>query len=137
MSTKPESQFITSIHKHLDPSVYRMKNHNPYVAGVPDCYYSGYKQDMWVEYKYKPIGIPKMQVIPELTKLQLRWIEGRQEEGRTVWVIQGTKNGGVIYNRYEDMVAGFSPVDFLSWMMDRKQLANMICAYVGARYGNH
>jgi hypothetical protein len=92
---------------------------------------------LWIEYKYKKIDIPRAQVVPDLSKLQQRWIKGRQEEGREVWVILGTKTGGVIYKRYDDMVDGITPLAYLENIMTRKQLAETIAAYTGVPNGNH
>lgn len=87
MSQGPENRFITSIHKKLPPSVYRMKNHNQYTGGIPDCWYSGTAGDLWIEYKY---GKNK------LSALQKDWIEARRNEGRRVWVVTGAKDSVVI-----------------------------------------
>jgi hypothetical protein len=54
VSSKPETTFIQSIHRHLPKEVYREKMANPYRGGTPDVWYSGYKSDLWVEYKFIP-----------------------------------------------------------------------------------
>ena len=53
MSSKPETTFITSIHKKLpEPPPYHEKNNNPFNSGTPDVFYSGNEGDLWVEYKF-------------------------------------------------------------------------------------
>jgi hypothetical protein len=52
--------------------------------GVPDCWYSGIKGDLWVEYKFQPA---LRVVTPALTELQKAWLNGRYEEGRNVAVV--------------------------------------------------
>lgn len=100
----PENDFITSVHRHLPASLYRMKNHNQYNGGIADVWYSGNK-DLWVEYKF--ITVPKRPdtVIDLISKppkgdsiistLQKEWLESRHAEGRAVGVIIGCKGGGV------------------------------------------
>lgn len=96
MAAKPENTFIRAIHKLLPASVYHMKTHNPYVAGVPDCYYSGSGGDMWVEYKFVP-KLPKTGWVKvNLTALQRQWLKGRRDEGRNVAVIVGSPEGAVV-----------------------------------------
>lgn len=97
MAVKPENTFIGKIHKRLPASVYRMKTNNPYVAGIPDCYYSGIGADLWVEYKY--VGkIPKNGMVKiALSALQRHWIVGRISEGRNVAVIVGSPEGAMIF----------------------------------------
>lgn len=96
MSSKPETTFIQSIHRHLPKEVYREKMANPYRGGTPDVWYSGNKRDLWVEYKF----IPKLAVrVPnkiELSELQRLWLEARQAEGRNVAVIVGHPGGGIV-----------------------------------------
>ena len=102
MSSGPENRFIQGVHAKLPARVYRMKNHNPYNSGIADCWYSGKRGDLWVEYKF--VQIPKrISTIvdisagenPPLTKLQQEWLKGRHSEGRSVGVIIGTPDGGI------------------------------------------
>lgn len=92
----PENRFIQSIHRLLPPRVYRMKNHNPYVGGVPDCWYSGDAGDLWVEYKF--VVPPKRAdtlVGLNLSELQKDWLRSRHAQGRNVGVIIGHPKGGL------------------------------------------
>ena len=96
MSKQPENTFISAVHRHLPPELYRIKNHNAYNSGQPDCWYSGNAADLWVEYKF--IAIPKRDntvIVPELSALQQEWLASRHAEGRQVGVIVGSKDGGV------------------------------------------
>lgn len=125
MAVKPENQYIAKIHKLVPPEVYRMKTHNPYVAGIPDCYYSGNKDALWVEYKFivkLPVNVP---VAINLSALQKAWLESRYGEGRNVAVIVGSPEGAVIlhppqlnqeitaYDFRETMLA---PQDVAGWI---------------------
>lgn len=136
MAKKPENQFITSVHKHCPPSkLYRMKNNNPYVGGIPDVWYSGspgrngFSSDLWVEYKFIPVSTPKSQVVPDLSRQQLRWIKDRRAEGRNVWVIVGSRNGGVIFENLTEMECGITALEYLDRLVDRKTLMKTIRVY--------
>lgn len=103
MSRGPENNFIAAIHKLLPASVYRMKNHNVYTGGVPDCWYSGSRSDLWVEYKYLVLPKRAETIVdltaganPMLSALQQKWLRDRDDEGRNVMVILGTPEGGLI-----------------------------------------
>ena len=103
-----------------------MKNHNDYIGGIPDVWYSGTRNDLWVEYKYLSISQPRITVVPDLSPKQLHWITCRQAEGRNVWVIVGYKNGGVIYTELDDIKYGLHPEVFISWTLSRPELAERI-----------
>ena len=108
-----------------------MKNHNDYIGGIPDVWYSGHHNDLWVEYKYLPISKPRAPVIPDLSPKQLYWIESRRAEGRNIWVIVGYKLGGVIYNDLNDIQHGIQPAAFLAQTLTRKELAEEIFSFCG------
>ena len=120
MATKPESTFIAGVHKHLPAAVYRMKTNNPYVAGIPDCYYSGIGGDLWIEYKYIAKLPARVPVKIKLSALQRRWLEGRHGEGRNVAVIVGSPEGAVIL-RVEDLGPDMSASHFRMLMTPTKQ----------------
>ena len=126
MST-PENTFITSVHKHLPDKLYRMKNHNQYNGGIPDCWYSGDKADLWVEYKYRAIPArATTDMSPDLSALQIEWLLNRHAEGRDVAVITGCADGGVLTRVGElwAMTAG----QFRERMKNRRELAAMIAS---------
>lgn len=100
----PENRYIQSIHRLLPARVYRMKNHNPYNAGIADCWYSGDHADLWLEYKYLCLPKRPSSIVdlcggknPPLTDLQQEWLHNRHLEGRAVGVIIGTPYGGLWY----------------------------------------
>lgn len=127
MSSKPETTFTHSIHRHLPKEVYREKMANPYRGGTPDVWYSGNKRDLWVEYKF----IPKLAVrVPnkiELSELQRLWLEARQVEGRNVAVIVGCPDGGVVLR--SPFPREITTPDFQASLLSRKQLA----AWIGSQ----
>lgn len=98
MAAKPETNFYTAVHKLLKgKGVFYMKNYNPLQGGIPDCWYSGTKQDLWVEYKFiKMPARPTTPVKVDLSDLQQLWLNDRQVEGRNVAVIVGCADGGVL-----------------------------------------
>lgn len=137
MSQGPETTFINSVHAHLPKHLYRMKNHNQYNGGIADCWYSGDKRDLWVEYKYYVVPKRESSLIslvdgrsPPLSKLQQQWIAQRSAEGRNVWLIIGSKDGGVILERpwprwNEPMTAK----QFVSYLQPRKVIAERITSF--------
>ena len=96
MSRQPENTFIASVHRHLPRELYRIKNNNVFNSGQPDCWYSGQRFDLWVEYKF--VVLPKREdttIGITLSELQKDWLTSRHSEGRQVGVIVGCKEGGV------------------------------------------
>jgi len=132
MSRGPENTFMASVHRYLPPVVYHMKNHNPYVGGIPDVWYSGRRGDLWVEWKYVTMPKRPSTVIdlvggknPPLTPLQQQWLRERAEEGRNVAVIIGSKQGGVMLTHGAWMTS-FTAAYFAAHLISRKDLAERI-----------
>ncbi len=127
MSSKPESTFIRSVHKHL-PLVYHEKMNNPFRGGTPDVWYSGDLGDLWVEYKFLP-HVPKRTFTPALSPLQEHWLKCRYSENRRVAVVVGTPEGGYIL----EGTAGWYPVDpSKNKMCSRPEIAQWIMLFTGA-----
>lgn len=94
----PENTFIGSVHRHLPVGLYHMKNHNQYNSGIADVWYSGDAADLWVEYKF--IVAPKRPdtlITINLSELQKNWLRSRHDEGRSVGVIVGCREGGAYF----------------------------------------
>lgn len=130
VAKKPETKFHDAIHKNLPKYVYRMKNNNPYIGGIPDCWYS-YNRDMWIEYKWMPRDRVRgtVSVVKMFQPLQESWIRSRHEEGRTVAVIVGCPSGGVVFPGVtweEELTAS----EFNSRVQSRTQLAEWILTQV-------
>lgn len=132
MAKGPENTFISSVHNHLPPTLYRMKNHNVYNAGVADVWYSGSAQDYWVEYKF--ITLPKRDETvvdlcggkdPLLSPLQQEWLKSRCHEGRNVAVVVGCKEGGVWLDNVDWMIPRTAGT-FRERLVSRKDLAHLI-----------
>ena len=129
MSTKPETTFYTSVHKHLPPpsELYREKMSNPYRAGGADFWYSGNKRDLWVEWKF--VVLPKRDDTPiriDLSPLQREWLRRRHEEGRNVAVIVGCKEGGVAFRECNWEGTPLTCAAFKLFLQPRAELANWI-----------
>lgn len=134
MSRKPENQFIDSVHYHLVlDKPYRMKNHNEYVGGIADMWYSGRVDDMWVEYKYIT-HIPKSDAIKlDLTPLQIEWLRGRYEENRNVIVVLGMRDGGIIFENLE-WNSTFTQGMLLPRVVSRREIAAWIAKRTHGKY---
>ncbi len=132
MSAKPETTFTARVHKHLNKSIYHMKNNNPYLSGVADVWYSGSSGDLWVEYKF--LVMPKRDTTvvnlvqgkdPMISRLQQQWLEARFMEGRSVGVMLGCKEGGAWFPNL-DWQHGFTTAELKSWIMPHHKLAALI-----------
>lgn len=127
MSRKPENTFITGVHKYFPSKLvpHREKMANPYRGGTADCWYSGDKADLWLEYKFIT-RVPKSAgILPALSALQLDWLRGRYNESRNVAVIVGCPTGGVIYERLA-WECEMSPLAFTTKIKTRSELAQWI-----------
>lgn len=134
MSAKPETTFYTSVHRHMPPlsELYRMKNNNDYVGGVPDHWYDGIR-DLWVEWKFIKLPVRDTTVInlvggkdPALSALQQEWIRGRHANHRHVWVIVGCADGGVIMDRPALWERPWTTKEFRARLQSRQSLAASI-----------
>lgn len=127
MAVKPENRFIHGVHKHLSETLYRVKLNTPYTGGIPDCYYSGDKSELWIEYKYiatLPVRTPTK---PDLSGLQKHWLRGRHAEGRNVAVIVGHERDGIIL-RVDRMEDDITAAGFWEHMMSQRDIAKWIMA---------
>lgn len=132
MSSKPETTFIGSVHKHLPPGredPYWMKNNNQYTSGIWDCWYSGNAADLWVEYKWLDRIPVQKPFVPELSALQLEWGKKRLAEGRNMAVIVGCKDGGVIFENLE-WESEITNAAFKVRIRSRKEIAEWIMRQV-------
>lgn len=127
MAKKPETTFIESVHRHLPANIHREKMNNPYSSGTADVWYSGCKNDLWLEYKFLP-RVPQRGIVDPaklLSALQVRWLNGRYDEGRTVGVCIGCPDGGIIL-RYREWGHEILAKDFVDRLCSRKDLAFQI-----------
>ena len=93
-----ESTFTRAIMKKVSDDVYKWKIMNTLQNGIPDCYFSSIKGDLWLEVKWVN-SLPKRPdtlVDVKLSPLQLRWLLNRQAEGRNVAVLVGSPVGCAI-----------------------------------------
>ena len=140
MSKGPENTFLASVHRHLPPKLHVWKNNNMFAGGQADTWISGPRADMWIEYKF--IEIPKRgETVIDLinpkprqdsiiSTLQQDWLKGRHDEGRTVGVIVGSKDGGVWFPGVE-WNCTYTAEAFRDCMISRKDLAYVITDIVG------
>jgi hypothetical protein len=95
-----EAQYTTKVRRGLPPDVYALKLSQRFGGGVADSWYSGFKDDLWIEYKWYE-SLPRDIDLcsgknPKLSKLQQEWLRARNAEGRNVCVIVACANGAVI-----------------------------------------
>jgi hypothetical protein len=74
-----ERQVIDAVNKRVPKTIHRqsMTSASLTANGTPDYYYDGPGGDLWVEYKSRSAMPRNGIVVPELTPLQLAWLERR------------------------------------------------------------
>lgn len=94
---KPETRFYRRVNAKLTLDVHRQKISSLYGNGTADFWYSGFKADAWIEYKWLE-RLSRNGVDPTklLSSLQLHWINNRYKEGRIVYVVIGSPQGCAI-----------------------------------------
>lgn len=95
-----EHSFIRAINRHVTCNHY-WKINADFAPGVPDCFYEGTRQDLWVEYKYisKPParGTTLIKLSEILSPKQHLWLDRRYQTRNDCWVIIGHPQGGVVF----------------------------------------
>lgn len=123
MARKPENSFIERVNSKLHPDVYHEKTNNPYRRGMPDVYYEGKKEILWIEYKFID-HIPKA-IMPKdlLTANQYGWLMRNWENNKNCACIVGFPHpdGGVIFLPYQfdqkhTITSTISPREIASWI---------------------
>ena len=146
MSSKPETTFVGSIHRHMLNDVHKEGMANPYRGGTSDNYYDAsdkYEpafdgdpvQDLWVEYKFKPklglkLDLRDQASRPKLSSLQMKWVRRRYNNGKNAWVICGFPEGGVIMKTPEEWAHIWTREELLSAMKSRREIAECITNFV-------
>jgi len=92
-----ENTFWQSLRKKLIPRIYAMKNQAGYVGGIPDCWLSGSRGDVWIENKYLQTVPPIVDPTKLLSALQQQWLHRRHAEGRSVGVLIGSVDGHLYF----------------------------------------
>lgn len=107
--------------------------HNPYRGGTADVWYSGNGGDRWIEYKWIP-SVPKSaRVVPKLEALQLRWLNGRFFEGRSVCVVVACHAGAALFLTPTEWGEGIDAVLFRSRLVSAEELAEWISCSVSPK----
>ncbi len=97
---KPENRFIAKLHKVLQRSSQRIfaeKTNNPYRRGIPDVYYEGGKDCLWVEYKYVSRAAGVLHPRKLLSALQQMWLKRAVSNNRRCAVIVGCPTGVAVF----------------------------------------
>jgi hypothetical protein len=88
-----EHGFIQAVHRYLPDELLKWKINDGYTGGVPDAFYLGATQSLFVEYKYIKT-LPKRDttlVRPHLTEQQKLWLNRMCNFKQPVAVIIGTE----------------------------------------------
>jgi hypothetical protein len=125
--SKPETRFYSAVHKLLPSKIHREKMHNTFRGGTPDVWYSGNRDDLWVEYKWLA-NLPKRVPVRTdklLSPLQIRWLRKRYEEGRNVVVILGSPQGAWVFESLS-WEAPLSPDEIRAANLSKQNVADYI-----------
>ena len=123
-----EHGYIRSVTRHLPSDRYQWKIHDSYAGGVPDWFYEGQNQDLWVEWKYikpfpkRPGTLIDLTNKKYLSALQQRWIMRRHEKRQDIWVIAGSEHGGVIFKNL-DWQSPISVAEFQAQALKPKEIS--------------
>ena len=128
MNETPSTQAINK--KVRANGVYALKIQTLMNNGVPDCYYSGNKADLWCEMKYIADNkLPKKEdtaIQSMLSSLQEDWLNNRFKEGRNVVVVIGSKLGYLIQ---QNPLVWNSPILKEQLKLSRNEIVNWIINY--------
>ena len=119
-----EAGFTAAVLKKVrEAGAYAWKVSDRFNAGVPDCWISGPKGDLWVEVKFVKQFPKRATVRPDLSALQRKWLEDRHDEGRQVAVVVGSPEGVVIYPKLDwvspvTREAAVSRKQLIAWILD-------------------
>lgn len=92
-----ESGFIRSLRSKIPPSIYSLKTHDRFTAGLPDIYLAAEGgKALWVEVKYEPIA-PVRSHKPHLSANQDAWLSRHHALGHQVCVVVGSPDGAMLY----------------------------------------
>lgn len=125
MPAKPETGLYRRINAGIPKVVHRQKITSLFGNGTPDFWYSGFKADAWVEYKWVPnLSRNGVDPLKLLSPLQAHWINCRYAEGRLIFVIIGSPAGCAILDsgRWNHRVAKeefrYSPPEISALLLD-------------------
>lgn len=130
-----ESNYWSKLRKAIAARVYAWKINASYEKGVPDCWFSGCHQDLWVENKrvasaQPPVVLDLTDQKKYLTALQQLWLERRHAEGRHVGVIVFSKVGHIWLPglSWKEKV---SRLEFIEKAMSMPDLADLVVEICG------
>lgn len=132
-----ETNYWSKLRKAIAGRIYAWKINAAYERGVPDCWFSGMHQDLWIENKRVTADAelpPPMLDLTDYKKYlnpnQQLWLERRHAEGRHVGVIVFSKVGhlylpGLEYQRT------ISRLEFMDQAMSMPELADLMVEICG------
>jgi hypothetical protein len=130
-----ESNYWSKLRNAISQRIYCWKINASYERGVPDCWFSGVLQDLWVENKRVATAQPPpiLDLTDDkkyLTALQQLWLERRHAEGRHIGVIVFS-NVGHIWLPGLSWKEKISRLDFMEMAVTMPELADMVVEICG------
>ena len=132
-----ESDYWQKLRKKLKGRVYAWKINASYIKGVPDCWLSGWDQDLWVENKRvasetPPPSLDLTDHKKYLSLHQQQWLKDRYDEGRHVAVVVFSKVGH-LYLPDLEWQNPISRLTFMEQAMSMDELADHLVEILGER----
>lgn len=138
-----EHSLIRSVHRHLKPvedlDIWKIKA--DFANGVPDCWYCGPENDLWVEYKWIHKFPKRDSTVIDLTNtkqhlsaLQQQWLIRKCLLGISTAVIVGSAHGTVWF----DGDAWQRPItaqDFRRQAKNNKVIAETVHSFCATKVG--
>lgn len=127
-----EANYNTTLNNKMKPKILRAwKINDNYQGGVPDNFYLGHFNELWMECKFLK-ELPKRDttvVVPDCSQLQLDWLEDLGKGGKARCVILGLKGGkGFIFKTEHEWVNGISTGYIRQHLMGYDEMANFLCS---------
>lgn len=127
-----ETTFWQALRKKLGNRVYALKLNLRFVKGVPDCWLSGSKRDIWLELKYVKPTPPVIRPEKLLTTLQQDWLIQRHDEGRWVGALIGSPDGHLFFPGLS-WQCEISREDFVARAVKTSEAADQLVTLLGER----
>lgn len=124
---KAENVHINRVHRFIDKQrLFVLKTNMPYTAGIPDCYYSGPKGCMWIEYKREG-NTP--------TEAQWVFLVLRASEGRDVGIAFFLTDGSIGYITGVDIIPAIGVPIAQVRFTERFKNAQAFAAFIKRKVG--
>lgn len=126
-ASKPEARFVRKLIKPLPSEVYSEGMSGVFSNGVPDRYFEGDTDILWIEFKWiKRLPVRKELVIPDLSALQFSWLSRAYKNNRSCAAVVGHPEGALILLTPQEWEFGISKYKSKSLDEVRKWIVGVV-----------